>query len=440
MAYLGGPNDIGNFLKPSVNNKSFPLHRFIKNHPNYLRVFDECRDEEGYLVIHRAVQGGNINAVRWFISLGVDISKKTRSGWTALDLSILYLDLEQCLKLAHVHHYRSGLSVISLFYQDHRHPLHVKVNQYGFENLFENHLLLREEVCYLRKQMFKLLNQFSIKYNGSTSFSWCKPKFTEPSLFMEQYPCTNKHGIKPLYLTYLYEDIGDQLKTNGKVFLQPLDLHLNRGPKRLQELQYPEREAEYHLIYNYLFQTPDVDLNFELDFEGLLKCPGINDMLPNRTVIKRQIEQCYNYCWQSASEVNRTFLSTFSNISNENIFDLFDVGFFDVVVQMSKLRYFAVKMFYEIPSKLWRQISKAYSCSYRCRCIEIMRLLQEQFTSKPRRNGRVSKFVAERMGWNIHTDGDVLYHWPFRFLLKKALKKDKDYEYLKIIAEDHFTN
>ena len=67
-----------------------------------------------------------------------------------------------------------------------------------------------------------------------------------------------------------------------------------------------------------------------------------------------------------------------------------------------------------------------------------MGLVQKEFTSKSKRHKRVGKFVAGRMGWNdTSTNGDVLDRWPFRFLLKKALKKDKDYEDLKIFVE-HF--
>ena len=91
MAYSSGTDNVGNFFKPSVNNKSFPLQRLIKSNPKGYRIFDECRDAEGYLAIHRAAQGGNIDAISWFISIGVDILKKTWSGLTAFDLSIFYI-------------------------------------------------------------------------------------------------------------------------------------------------------------------------------------------------------------------------------------------------------------------------------------------------------------------------------------------------------------
>ena len=73
-----------------------------------------------------------------------------------------------------------------------------------------------------------------------------------------------------------------------------------------------------------------------------------------------------------------------------------------------------------------------------------MRLLQEKFSSR-RMNWwgggvwydarfHVGSFLAKRMGWtDASWFGDVGYRWPFRFLLKKALKKDKVYSYLQIL-------
>ena len=93
---------------------------------------------------------------------------------------------------------------------------------------------------------------------------------------------------------------------------------------------------------------------------------------------------------------------------------------------MAQLRCHSVKMFYKISSRLWQQVSKAYSCSHTCRCLEIMQLLQEQLTSKPREYQIVGKFVTERMGWDdASTNDDLLHRWPFSFLLKKALKGTK---------------
>ncbi len=59
-------------FQPSLNKKLFPLQRLIDRHPGGVRIFDECYDAEGYLPIHRAAQGGNLAAIKWFKSIGVN--------------------------------------------------------------------------------------------------------------------------------------------------------------------------------------------------------------------------------------------------------------------------------------------------------------------------------------------------------------------------------
>lgn len=120
MAYLGIPSEIGNFFKPSYNSRSFPMQRLVDHHPKRFRFFDEFYDDEGYLPIHRAIQGGNIDAVQWFLELGVDMWRKTKSGWTSLDIAIYllvperfgnkdvkideYSTLSHFYSICHVHH------------------------------------------------------------------------------------------------------------------------------------------------------------------------------------------------------------------------------------------------------------------------------------------------------------------------------------------------
>ena len=66
----------------------FPLQRFIANHPKGVEMLNECYDKEGYLPIHRAVQGGNTFAFSWFKKISVDITRKTKSGFIILVLAI----------------------------------------------------------------------------------------------------------------------------------------------------------------------------------------------------------------------------------------------------------------------------------------------------------------------------------------------------------------
>ena len=66
ISHKSASNDFGNFFEPSLNKKRSPMQRLIDSHPRGVRVLDECYDAEGYLPIHRAAQGGNLVAIKWF--------------------------------------------------------------------------------------------------------------------------------------------------------------------------------------------------------------------------------------------------------------------------------------------------------------------------------------------------------------------------------------
>ena len=66
-----------------------PLAKAIKAHPLGFGVIDECRDAEGYTALHRAAQGGNLIALKWFLSRGADPTVLTSEGYSALTLAIL---------------------------------------------------------------------------------------------------------------------------------------------------------------------------------------------------------------------------------------------------------------------------------------------------------------------------------------------------------------
>ena len=91
ISYKSVTDDFGNFFESSLNKKRSPMQRLIDSHPRGVRILDECYDAEGYLPIHRAAQGGNLVAIKWFKNVGVNMQLKTRTGLTALGLSILYL-------------------------------------------------------------------------------------------------------------------------------------------------------------------------------------------------------------------------------------------------------------------------------------------------------------------------------------------------------------
>ncbi|CAB3983839.1 Ankyrin repeat domain-containing 50 [Paramuricea clavata] len=413
MAYLRtSPQLVGNLFQPSVNNTPFPIQRFIASHPKGVEILNQCYDKEGYLAIHRAVQGVNLPAVSWFIEIGADLSKKTKSGLTALALAIVNL---------------KSLTLDSDI-------------EYIFDKLLEK---MQEKSHAVFQCNTEHVDLSPLHVAGSRSVTVVEMVHRKiPALPLN---CTNSDGIQPIYLACLYNATVSYNWWKDEEAFQYLGLSLDKGPSN-----YPEREAEYHLIYNQFYRTPQEDLRDMLNHEGLFECPGINELLPNKTEIKEyiKIKTCPTRCWRSAFKVSREFSSNFPYVDIQNfISNPFTDKFIDIAHHMAELRFHLVKMFHfssfrfisisTLEKELWRKVIKAHSCAHNCSCFEIMQLLQEKFTSEPWYDF-VGKFVAERMGWtDTSSDGDVKYRWPFGFLLKKALRTDKAYKYLEILSP-HF--
>ena len=407
MAYVKvGEGQVGNLFEPSVNDTPFPLERFVATHPNAVEILNECYDREGYLAIHRATLATNLPAVSWFIEIGVDISKKTKSGWIAIALAVHNLD-----------------------------------NTYG-RRIFQMLLgKMQEESQAIFQCNTELVDLSPLHVAGSRGAAILRMIHRKISAL--PLDCTNSDGIQPIYLAYLHQATSDYIAWEDEDAFQDLGLSPETGPPK-----YPEREAEYHLIYSQLYHTPQEDLRDVLNHDGLFECPGINDLLPHKTVIQEYIrlEGCTTHCWRSTLEASREFSSNFPYLKVQNIIsNPFTDKFIDIAHHMAELRFHLVKMFHfksfrsitisTMEKKLWSKVTKAHSCAHNCSCFEIMQLLQETFTSKPRMGKKVGEFVAERMGWtDTSYDGDVMYRWPFGFLLKKALRIDKQYEYLEILS------
>ena len=388
-----------------LRNPSFQVGNLSKlTESKRVEILDECYDKEGYLPIHRAVQGGNTFAFSWFIEIGVDITRKTKSGFTILVLAIRRL----------LDHY----SKISEFREDH---------------ILKKILEITNEKN-LTHAFFQCNSDISPLHVAAAKSVYTAEKQQSFTI------CTNSDGIHPIYLLYLYHQ--------NNIFLQKASLKLGLSPENERPIKYPEREVEYHLIYNYFYRTPQDDLKNVLNDDGLFKCPGINDLLPIKTEIQGHLKLCSRRCWPSAFEASRKFSSNFPYLDIQNNISKyhFTDKFMTIAAHMEELRFHLVKTFpffsMSLKKKLWRKVTKAHSCAFRCSCFEIMELLQEKFTSEPLEwweyeyifSVHVGSFLFERMGWtNTSSFGDVRYRWPFRFLLKKALKKDKAYNYLQIL-------
>ena len=413
MSYMGKSLQVGNLFTPSVNKDIFPLQRFIANHPKGVEILNECYDKEGYLPIHRAVQGGNTFAFSWLIEIGVDIKKTTKSGFTVLVLAIRRL----------LNHYYS----VSESRKDYIMKQILKITK-------------EKNLTHAFFQCNSDISPLNVAVSRPTYI--CRPEVLQYIATLspgQSLTCTNSDGIQPVYLAYLY-----QYKFS---LFRNLSLELGVSAENKRPPKYPEREVEYHLIYNYFYQTPQDDLKNVLNDDGLFKCPGINDLLPNKTEIQEYLKACSLHCWPSAFEASRKFVSNCLRLDiQSNISNPFIDKFMTIASHMAELRFHLVKTFpffsMSLKRNLWRKVTKALSCAFKCSCFEIMKLLQERFTSRPlgwwnsRYNYRlnVGSFLFERMGWtNTSRFGDVKYRWPFRFLLKKALKKDKAYNYLQIL-------
>ena len=311
MSYVGKSVQVENPFTPSVNKDIFPLQRFIVNHPKGVEILNECYDKEGYLPIHRAVQGENTDAFFWFIEIGADITRKTKSGLTILVLAtrMLFADYNKILVFDEVHILPQILKITKeknlshAFFQCNSHisPLHAAAAAkiYAAENLL---------------QLFAISN------------------------LKQSLTCTNSDGIQPIYLFYLYDQ-------DTRPFKESL-LKLGLSPENERLLKYPERGLEHHLIYNYFYRTPQDDLRNVLNNDGLFKCPGINDLLPNKTEIQEHLRLCPRRCWPSAFEASRKFSSNFPYFDKQNnISNPFTDKFVDIASHMAELRFHLVKTF-----------------------------------------------------------------------------------------------
>ena len=328
MAYFQtSPHSVGNLFQPSVNGIPFPLQRFIESHPKGVEILNECYDKEGYLAIHRAVQGANLHAVSWFIKIGADFSKKTKSNLTVLALAIINLN---SLLI-------SGFDPEYIFYE-----LLEKMQE-------KSHATFQ---CNTERVDLSPLHLAGSR--GMAVVEMVRRKI--PALPLN---CTNSHGIQPIYLAHLFNATAYIWWIEKEAF-QNLGLSLD---KVKEPSKYPEREAEYHLIYNQIYITPQEDLRNMLNHEGLFECPGINELLPHKTVILEyiKIKTCLTRCWGSAFEASREFSSNFRYVDIQNfISNPFTDKFLDIAHHMAELRFHLVKCFISIhfiPFRilLWRK-------------------------------------------------------------------------------------
>lgn len=429
ISHLVIHDDLGNFFKPSANNRSFPFQRLPVNHPKGFRIFDECRDREGYLAIHRAAEAGNIDAIQWLISVGVKTSLKTKSGLTALDLSILHL--------------RNGISICSLDL-DIRNVVTTMVPHrlLAFETLLEKTLKAigydwRILWCNPKRDTLSPLHLAATMGIRILNFVYTKARRIVPDLSLE---CYNKHGVGPLYLAYLYEGVNYDPKLHREFACREIDI---------TSLQYPDREAEYHIIYNRIYKSPTQNiLNFldpaELRYwaDEITNCPNFYDLLPNREMLRNRRSHCFDNfsLWLLDIGIIKNIpISLKLNLIKYYRFISTEVGPLTsirstYVMIFSWLKYYFGK---KGSFTLWSYATQALKHHHDCMCIQTMNELQLSVTFLPQNIGTtVNEFTEKRMGWELDSTIDyVRDRWPFFFLFKKAIGEYKSYEYLNILNQ-----
>ena len=403
ISYVAVSETFGNFFKPSLNKKPGPLQRLIDRHPRGVRILDECYDAEGYLPIHRAAQGGNLHAIKWFKSIGVNTQLKTQSGLTALDISILYLGDIDYGDLSAPSKFHSS------FVNDHWH-IPVTSSKYRkkvFKTLLQTFLSTLPESKFPCGPTLEGLSPLHIAaVKGMAVLRYVHKKVTEilPSLPIN---CVNKHHLDPVYLVKFFHGLRNEglterysktnfifwysfaaeFKCKERIHENKIDLEFDDGT--LPIVQYPDQESEFFMAFNYLYHPPlYLPLEGKLLASGTIPvsdCPSYYNNFPKSDNAQKPLIDS-----PDTSECN-TIRDEFSRLSC--IFDYMKNHYCKLVLKMLKSRY---------------------------------------MTGRKRKRRQFSQFILRRLGW---INNDIDDKWPFYFLHKMYLKKYKEYEYLKMLNE-----
>ena len=424
VSYLALPDDLGNFFKPLRKNNS-PLQRLIDKHPDGVSILDECYDADGYLPIHRAVQGGNLDAIKWFESVGANTQLKTHSGLSALDLSILYLgDISQAELIAPIE---------SILHSAKRRNFQVPVTISNYrKKIFEEMLRMFFTATPDYKTKFPCgaiglspLHIAAVK--GASVLRYVHKKLATifPNLPVN---CANKHGLDPVYVARFYESVLNeglvkkysedsdvifeekktfkkvQTKTNSKIKFGTMSDRTTFDKKDIHHdipTQFPDLEIEYYMVFNYLyhdsppFENTDEYLHrFAADEIRVNDCPGYHDKINTITSLEKLLSSKADFTECSKIQVRRHFY---------------------------------------VPLCINEILQNRERGS---NCLTLLRYLKGWFMSHRRRNRRISQFLSERLNWEGIAEGkEDKIPWPFSFLYNLLLKKHKSWKYLMLLNE-----
>ena len=397
----------------------------IDKHPNGVSILDKCYDAEGYLPIHRAAQGGNLDAIKWFKSVGVNTQLKTRSGLSALDLSILYLG-----DISHAELIASSESTSHRCRKRSNYQVPVTISDYRkevFEELLRTFISATPEYksefpCDENAEGLSPLHIAAVKGISVLRYVHKGASAMLPNLSLN---CANKDGLDPIYVAHFYgsvlneglaykysEDSDTNVEQETKTSKEPNRRtdnkienapHSGRSPvggknidNDIQLTYFPDHEMEYYMAFNYLYHPPS--------------CKYSDEILHSDIPENIRVNECPGYDEKT-------------NISQESVPD---VDF----TECSKIQ---VRPYCYIPlckSEILQNYFRKYPCP------TLVRRLQDRFMSSPRPNRQISRFIAERLHWgDIGEVKDIRNRWPLFFFHNMVLKKHQSLEYLNVLNE-----
>ena len=258
--------------------------------------------------------------------------------------------------------------------------------------------------------------------------------------------CTNKHWITPRYLAYFYDSIHDVTDERPSLLKQT-----PRGNNDFVNtmLQYPDREAEFHLIYNYFYDEMDQVKYFSIyqifkksEERGITNCPGYYEM-----PTKKALEPSCDKYDSETEEDDDSIPEDDTTDSGQSCTEILCQETSNCVIhwvpvveewkeptELEEVVFDQTKLKLTIEEIYLRIKLDEYMID--CGCPRILSTLQGIFTQLPKKNRYVNQFISERMGWKeTSSDGEILKRWPLYFFHKKLRNEYQSYKYLEALSE-----
>ena len=226
----------------TVCQETGPLAEGIEQYPRKEWMISSCFDAEGFSPLHRAAQGANLVAIRYFLANGVDTSILSQNGHDALTLAVLHAGRRRLWE-------REGRVAADTDYQH----------------------LIRAEQAAITLLRHAVNGGFKVRCNSSKPdltlyhlaasrglVKFIETLFNESDLHHLDVDCANADGITPIYLANLFQQrVQDGLGNPWKKVIQIIKQHGG-------EMRYPRKDAEYSLIYNGVYGWIPYDFLLDL--------------------------------------------------------------------------------------------------------------------------------------------------------------------------------